>query len=94
MIPNPPIADPPRRGRLRIVGKVILIIGAILINYALSYAPIYRITRPRLHGPVIYRPVEWLIDRTPLAAHCCFGQRFGACVTRWRQTMVRGSWIG
>jgi hypothetical protein len=43
-----------------------MIIGGVLVVYMLSYAPVYRILRPRYRGPVIYRPVEWLIDRTPL----------------------------
>jgi len=66
MSPNHSVADSPRRSRFRKAVILTVIITGLLGTYVLSYPPIYRITGSRYRGPVVYRPVEWLIDRTPL----------------------------
>lgn len=49
-----------------------IVVGILLLLYVLSYAPVYRLGKPlgfsRIDQPsTIYRPVEWMIDNTPLA---------------------------
>jgi hypothetical protein len=50
------------------VAAVVLFLVSV---YALSYAPAFRLVRAgNIHAPVdwwiVYRPMEWLIDETPL----------------------------
>ena len=47
------------------------VFALLIIGYVLSYAPVYRLARPLgwasvTEGMAVYRPVDWLIDNTPL----------------------------